>query len=168
MTREQIDKIGNTLIYLSKNTRNLTITKALKLLYMLEEEAIKKTGIPFFNINFEAWKYGPVAPDVYSNLNDKDNFKFNKYIKIVKNKIQPVAEFSDDEFTDYEIKILEQLSNKYKNKPANYLTKKLHDKNSLWTKVYIKNSNKKMNMKELIKNDKLKLSLFDDYKELYG
>ena len=42
--KDQIDKIGNTIIFLSKNMGDLNKTKILKLLFLLEEASIKKYG----------------------------------------------------------------------------------------------------------------------------
>ena len=43
----QVEKIGNTVVYLSQKIPTLKKTKLLKLLYILDEISIKKTGIPF-------------------------------------------------------------------------------------------------------------------------
>ena len=46
----QLNKIGNTAIYLSERIPNLSKTKFLKLLYILDELSIKQSGIPFLNL----------------------------------------------------------------------------------------------------------------------
>lgn len=46
-TRDQVDKIGNTIIYLSTKIPDLNKTKILKILFLLEEASIKKYGYPF-------------------------------------------------------------------------------------------------------------------------
>ncbi|MBP6431602.1 MAG: DUF4065 domain-containing protein, partial [Ferruginibacter sp.] len=58
-TTQQLNKLGNTLIYLANNVGELNKTKILKLLYLIEEKAIKKFGYPFFGFNFQLWKFGP-------------------------------------------------------------------------------------------------------------
>ena len=51
--KEQLSKIGNALIYLSSNINRLPKTKALKLIYILDELSIKQSGIPFFNLQYK-------------------------------------------------------------------------------------------------------------------
>ncbi|HUB59364.1 MAG TPA: type II toxin-antitoxin system antitoxin SocA domain-containing protein [Puia sp.] len=72
-TKEQIDKIGNTIIYLSQHIRDLTKTKILKILFLLEEASIKRSGQPFIGIDFQLWKLGPVAKDIFI---DSSSVKF--------------------------------------------------------------------------------------------
>lgn len=38
--------------------------KLHKLMYLLQREAIVRTGEPLFDATFQAWKYGPVIPEV--------------------------------------------------------------------------------------------------------
>ena len=49
----QLNKIGNTAIYLSERIPNLSKTKFLKLLYILDELSIKQSGIPFLNLDYK-------------------------------------------------------------------------------------------------------------------
>jgi uncharacterized phage-associated protein len=56
------------LIYLSQKMGELSKTKALKLLYILDELAIKKSGIPFFNLKYKVWKFGPVSEEIFIDL----------------------------------------------------------------------------------------------------
>jgi hypothetical protein len=56
----QIDKVGNSIIYLSEKIGELSKTKDLKLISILDELSIKKSGIPFFNLKYKVWKFSPV------------------------------------------------------------------------------------------------------------
>ena len=58
---EQLEKIGNTVVYLADRIENLSKTKLLKLLYILDEISIKKSGIPMLNLKYKVWKFGPVS-----------------------------------------------------------------------------------------------------------
>jgi len=64
-TREQIEKIGNSIVYLSSKIDKISKTKLLKLLYVLDEISIKRSGIPFLNLKYKVWKFGPVADDLF-------------------------------------------------------------------------------------------------------
>ena len=53
------DKLGNTLIYMAERVADLSKTKALKLLYLMEERMVLKYHVPFLGIPYE---YGRQAP----------------------------------------------------------------------------------------------------------
>src|SRR5690349_13795289 len=80
-TRDQINKIGNAIIYLSQKIPDLNKTKILKLLFLIEEACIKKFGHPFFGIDFQLWKLGPVAKDIFIDLSDDTLTLLNEFIK---------------------------------------------------------------------------------------
>lgn len=67
LSEEQIDKIGNSIIYFSQKIEDLSKTKVLKLLYILEELSIKKSGIPFFNLKYKLWnkRHGTYSYHLY-------------------------------------------------------------------------------------------------------
>ena len=137
-TKEQIDKIGNTIIYLSSHMGDLTKTKILKILFLLEEASIKKTGQPFIGIDFQLWKLGPVAKDIFIDLSsDEHPILLHEYIMkdsddstIFKAK----APFNDDEFSANDIRLMDIIIDFVKDKPAAYLVKHTHGQNSLWRK----------------------------------
>jgi uncharacterized phage-associated protein len=138
-TKEQIDKIGNTIIYLSSHdVQDLTKTKILKILFLLEEASIKKTGNPFIGIDFQLWKLGPVAKDIFIDLSsDECPTLLHQYIKrdSVDNKIfKAITAFNDDEFSVNDIKLMDIIIEFVKDKPASYLVKHTHGPNSLWRK----------------------------------
>jgi uncharacterized phage-associated protein len=137
-TREQIGKIGNTIIYLSQHMQDLTKTKILKVLFLLEEASIKTTGHPFIGINFQLWKLGPVAKDIFIDLSSDENPQLlNEYIvkDAVENKVfKAKAPFNNDEFSVNDIKLMDIIIEFVKDKPAAYLVKHTHGPNSLWRK----------------------------------
>ena len=150
LTQEQIDKVGNAMIYLSQKIPEISKTKMLKLLYLLDEFSIKKSGIPFFNLQYKVWKLGPVANDIFVELSDRLCL-FGKYIKVKadndKITIYPKAEFSDDEFSDNNIDVLNAIVDTYRTSTAAELINLTHMPNSLWRKTAEENG-----VYELLKN----------------
>lgn len=144
-TRDQIDKIGNTIIYLSKHISELNKTKILKVLFILEESSIKKYGKPFFGIDFQLWKYGPVAKDIYIDLTssvptDGPNLLKDYIDRHPENPEQFIAKksFADDEFSDNDIALLDQVIEFAKDKNATYLVQHTHGNSSLWRQSALK------------------------------
>src|SRR5581483_5017913 len=69
MFRNQLNsKIGNLLNYLSTRIPNLNMTKALKLLYLIDETSYMRTGAPVTWFDYKVWEKGPVAEELYNEL----------------------------------------------------------------------------------------------------
>ena len=140
-TKDQIQKIGNTIIFLSGRIKDLNKTKILKILFLLEEASIKKYSYPFFGIDFQIWKHGPVAKDIFIDLSEDAPTLLAEYIQ--KNDSNPTVfiglrEFCDDEFSDNDIDLLNIITDFAKDKSANSLVKHTHSHNSLWRKSAIR------------------------------
>lgn len=134
-TSQQIDKLGNALIYLSKHVGEFTKTKILKLLFLLEESSIKKFGHPFFGFDFQIWKFGPVLNDVYIDLSEDGLPLLSAYIKrndFNNSEFEAVKDFNDDEFSDNDIALMETIIAFARNKTAKDLVAHTHAENSLW------------------------------------
>jgi len=181
ITYEQLDKIGNSMIFLSKEIPNISKTKMLKLLYLLDEFSIKNSGIPFFNLQYKAWKLGPVAEEIFVELSDK-LLRLGKYIDIQNTEIGsfivPKSDFCDDEFSDNDIDLLEYIAQKFRDVPAKQLIDYTHRPNSPWRNtaekngVYdllvqglINNTEIIIDMSCLVSHDERKKSIFEHYIE---
>lgn len=137
-TKNQIEKLGHSIIFFCQKLSPFTQvskTHILKLVFILEEVSIKKSGIPFFGIRFDVWKLGPVSKDLYIELTEETNL-LNDYIKKEfrdgKTLISPSREFSDDEFSDQDLLLLEQVSERFKYCTAQELINFTHRKESPW------------------------------------
>jgi uncharacterized phage-associated protein len=181
---DQIDKIGNTIIYLCNHIRPLYKTKLLKLLYLLDEFSVKKYGIPFLNLDYEVWQAGPVCSDIYQELNEKPNL-LEGYIALTFDesgtKVTGKRSFSDCEFSDSEISLLEYSVTTFKYTSAPELVALTHRETSPW---YIaaqehgllelfeakktNTSHCHLDLSELIKGDTIKEQRFRDYQEYYS
>lgn len=180
-TRDQLDKLGNAIIFLCERINPLSKTKLLKLVYLIEETSIKKFGAPFFNLRFDVWRLGPVSKDLYAEITSELNL-LNDYIdREVKNDmINVVAKksFSDDEFSDNEIKLLEQIASTFKYSSADELIKLTHRTHSPWYSAAYENgllepfekglattSDVEIDFSKMLKDDQEKLSLYQQNKE---
>jgi uncharacterized phage-associated protein len=141
-TKDQVEKIGNTIVYLSQKINDLNKTKILKILFLLEEASIKKYGYPFFGIDFQLWKHGPVAKDIFIDLSEDVPSLLGKFIKRDESNagaFVAIEQFNDDEFSDNDIDLLDKVTAFAKNQTASSLVKYTHDYNSLWRKSAIQN-----------------------------
>lgn len=141
-TKDEIAKLGNTFIYLCDKCGHLNKTRALKLLYLIEETSVRYFHVPFLGLQYEAWQYGPVQKDIFYDITEGGSL-LNDYIKFAKDKIRPKKEFCDDEFSDNDIAVLEKIVTLFGNKTAKELVEITHQKDSLWYKVVTENNIKK-------------------------
>jgi uncharacterized phage-associated protein len=136
-SKEIIDKLGNSMVYMAQKVPDLSKTKLLKLIYLLEEFSVKRNKLPFFGIPFEVWQAGPVAKDVFVDLSDELDL-FGKYIYTARdgNVIHVFAKssFNNDEFSDRDVEVMDYVIEKYGNKTATQLVELLHKKDSAWYK----------------------------------
>jgi uncharacterized phage-associated protein len=134
-TQDQIDKLGNAVIFLCERIGMLSKTKLLKLIYLIEETSVKKYGIPFFNMRFDAWHLGPVQRDLFVEITG-ETFLLDSFIdKQYQNggvNILPKKNFSDDEFSDIELALLDQIAATFKYTSAEELIQLTHREHSPW------------------------------------
>jgi len=62
------NKIGTLLNYLATHIPDLNMTKALKLLYLIDETAYVRSGVPVTWLDYKVWEKGPVAEELYNEL----------------------------------------------------------------------------------------------------
>lgn len=139
-TKSEIEKIGNTLIYFQEKIgEEISKTKAIKLLYFLEEISIKKYGRPFLNLEWEVWHLGPVSEDIYAEINDP--YMLTEHIEHAHVKgidgcfIKAKHSFNDDEFSSADISLMDLLIENLGHLNANELIDLSHKEHTLWYKI---------------------------------
>lgn len=142
-SEENISRIGNAAIYIAEHTSDLSKTKLLKLLYLMEERSALKYQQPFLGLPYEVWQAGPVAKDIYIDLSD-GAVLLSKYVRteLVKlddgkdaQYIHPVAAFDDEDFSANEIRLMDEVLKLYGDKTATELVDIVHKENTLWYQI---------------------------------
>jgi uncharacterized phage-associated protein len=146
------DKISNVLNYFASQIDYLSMTKTLKLLYILDETSIKETGTPVTWLDYKVWENGPVAIDIYNEIKHQEVFcyqgkelsllhsiqlekKFNTDRNSEEVFLKPNGNFDKTIFNRYELNLLETIVFKYGNWNATELINFLHEEGSLWHKM---------------------------------
>lgn len=170
------EKIGFLLNYLASKIEVLSMTKALKLLYIIDETSIKETGAPITWLDYKVWEMGPVAIEIYNEIKHKQyicykgkDITVSDYVEltVVDNKdreeiyIKPRVDFNDRIFNKYEMELLYLTVFKFGNWTAKDLIEYLHLENSLWHK-----SVKEHNLEELFASGKKKTNYSIEFNEL--
>ena len=124
----------NAVIYM-QYTEQLSKTKLLKLLFLMEEYMVKRYHVPFMGLPFEIWQAGPVAKDIFIDLSDGP-FLLKDFVKTEVQKdatyIRAIKPFCDDEFSDCEMEMMDEIIRKYGKKTAKQLVAEVHKEGSLW------------------------------------
>jgi len=174
---EQIAKIGNTVVFLAQKIENISKTKILKLLYILDELSIRKSGLPFLNLKYKVWKFGPVSEDLFIDLSSSPTI-LKGFIKRSANPegkttIKPLVDFNDDEFSQNDLELLDFVTENFGSKTANELIYYTHRKQSPWYNTAKENSILELLENEIISNSEIVIDLSqlidhdDRKKELY-
>lgn len=135
LTQADRNKIGNAVVYIAQRVSNLSKTKLLKLLYLMEEYSVRRFQTPFLGLPFEVWQAGPVVKDIFIDLSETpvilDGY-VEKEVEDGKTYIKATADFSDDEFSDNDITVMDDILHRYGNKTAKQLVELTHRKDGLW------------------------------------
>lgn len=160
---------------------SLPKTSLLKLVYIIEEKSIEKRAMPFFNLDFEVWQFGPVCQDLYVEFTEEPTILRN-YIKKRNTRngfvFDKANNFNDDEFSDSDIALMDEIVNEFSNLNSKELVEYTHRKDSLWYNTAKNNgvleillnekkptTDIKINFEDLIKNDSSKLAFYNEHKE---
>lgn len=184
-TQAEIDKLGNALIFLcQKLSRYTQVSKThlLKLIFIIEEQSVLRFGIPFFNLRFDVWKLGPVSKDLFAELSDEPTL-LSAYISKNedgngRNFICANRPFSDDEFSDNEMLLLEEVAERFKYCTAKDLIGFTHRKDTPWYNTaqkhglvealeagQINTTDIEIDLSEIIQGEDQKLALYRSHKE---
>lgn len=171
------------MIFLAERISPLTKTHILKLIYIIEEISIRKYGLPFFNMKFLVWKFGPVSVDLFADLS-AEPVLFSEFLERKSNDENAIfiakKRFSDDEFSQVEISLLEEIIERFKYCTTRELVVHTHRKDSSWSRTAEKYGIKdqleagtlpttqiEVDMTEYISDDPNKMSLYSGQQEFY-
>lgn len=181
-TKDQIEKIGQAIIYMAEKMPGVSKTKILKLVYLLDEYSIKSSGIPFFGLEYKVWQAGPVNTDLYTELSS-NTVLLKDYIRLEYSpngecSVFPRKKFSDDEFSENDLELLNDIVRVYKKFSAKKLVELCHRPSTLWYQVAKEKGvldlfeSGKLNttdyiipLEECIREDEVKLEIYNDHKE---
>ena len=143
---------------LSQRVPHLYLTKLLKLLYLIDETAIRQLGVPVTWLTYKVWQFGPVPTTVYNDISFDNTRLFGQYIswreeeldtKAYQGKgirIDPLGSADLGLFSQKELEIIDQTIEDFGNYSTKELVEHLHREHSLWDTVY-----KEYNLEERFK-----------------
>jgi len=157
------------------------MTKALKLLYLIDETAYIRSGVSVTWLDYKVWEMGPVAEELYNELRydqtlaqNDEPINLEAFIETEKKEdksgkvkiiIRPKGTHTLNEFSTFEKDLIDNIIDRFGSYTSTELINLLHENNSLWHKkvndnnlkinfkVYGKKSNHSIDFAELIKDD---------------
>src|SRR5690606_35238601 len=109
-------KVANIFIYFAERIQPLSVNKAIKLVYLTDECAVRKTGAPISWLSYTAELEGPMP--VYPVADQVSKL--------------PITPFDDGEFSDCEIRTLQHVFDQYQHYSDEELIDVLYKENTLW------------------------------------
>lgn len=128
-------RLGNTVMYIAARAKYPYKTEVLKLLYLMEERMVQKYHVPMLSIPYSVWRLGPVSVDVFEELSDGPVL-LNDFVTLQFNgqgiRVIPSKEFDEDEFSDAELQVMQEVMDKYGEMNSDELIALTHQEGSLW------------------------------------
>lgn len=134
--------VSNAFVELAKkDCGTLTPMQLLKLVYIAHGMSLGFRGVPLIKNDVEAWKYGPVIPDLYNE------------IKRYRDKpVGIIATESDDEIQEDDRIIIDFVYKRYKAYNGIQLSHLTHKSGTPWSDVYSDNGRHIKISNDLIEN----------------
>lgn len=118
--------------YLGQQTDwRLTRLEMQKIIYLAHMLYLGRTGMPLVEGNFEAWKYGPVHPDLYYVTNKSNSLKPNK-------RMFSFVQDLNSTIYEMETSVLDRILTDFSPGDGWKLVRVTHWEGSAWTKNYRK------------------------------
>lgn len=191
ITRDEkaFERLVHIIAYIiSIDAKDLSLTRLLKYLYIIDEISIKSIGIPVTHLEYKVAENGPLADLLRTSfINGASSLK--KYFKVQKstffinifrsNEKCHVTSLIDKPnlnlLSRFEVRIIKETVEKYKGIPTEKIIDELHEKGTLWHNIVSKHkiefqnsvlkvTDHKINFEELISNDEINSESFRNYK----
>ena len=123
--------IGNEFIRLAKEEdRTVTPMQVIKLAYIAHGWCLALNDVPLFNDQVQAWKFGPVLPELYHALKMYGNGPVEK-------PIWPAGELQDPGEGDRSLRaLIRRVWDEYKECSAWQLSELTHREGTPWSQIW--------------------------------
>lgn len=137
------EKFVQAILYFAHNTRALGKVKLFKLLYLLDFEHFRQAGRSVTGMEYRAWKMGPVPAELVQQWDELDA-DLAAAIRIVpeqvidywREKVVPLQPFDGEHFSKRELRLLEEIANRYCETLSEKMIDVTHAENGAWTTIW--------------------------------
>lgn len=115
------------LLFAQTDNRSVDTMKLLKLTYIAHGWYLGFNGKPLFKNEVQAWKHGPVIPDLYHVI---------KRYGVGTVSLDIIALYTENKLVDEDVDFLNSIWEAYKDSSGLELSSRTHKKNTPWHKSY--------------------------------
>ncbi|MGE4532096.1 Panacea domain-containing protein [Halomonas sp.] len=138
------EKLINAIIFFATNTHYLGKIKLFKLLYFLDFEHFKATGRSVTELEYYAWKMGPVPTKLFEELEapEPDLAQALEIDRVPTRYERPMlsftprVEFDASHFSKREMRLMERLAREFEDTKAEDMIEATHLENQPWDRVW--------------------------------
>ncbi|MDR0911833.1 MAG: DUF4065 domain-containing protein [Methanobrevibacter sp.] len=112
--------------------KDISILKVIKLVYIAHGWKLALDNTPLINDEIQAWKYGPVMPELFNLLNKEEDNKKTSSAKISDPNIIAQSLIMEDK----DILLLNRVFIKYMDFSDEEISELCHEKDTPWNKIY--------------------------------
>lgn len=137
------EKLVNAIIFFAGRTKYCGKIKLIKMLYLLDFAHFRQTGRSVTGLEYHAWRMGPVPIDFFQEWDDfgddlaqaidvvpKQVFDF------VREQVVPKRHFDDSHFTPRELRLMDQLAERFGDDYSKPLINVTHDERGPWSAIW--------------------------------
>jgi uncharacterized phage-associated protein len=121
--------------FAKSENKGVDTMKLLKLTYIAHGYYLGFFGKPLFESQVEAWKYGPVIPELYHVIKRFGTGNVDKELLDL---------YAEHPISEKDLKFLKAVWNFYKNHTGLALSSKTHEKDTPWDKTYTSSRSRKV------------------------
>lgn len=144
LINRQREKLINAIIYFASNTNCCGKVKLFKLLYFLDFQHYTATGRSVTGLEYYAWEKGPCPKELFEEIKGNTKPDMNEHLQFgeieVKKgkmlKVIPQKQFDASHFSKKELRLMEELVERYKHTLAEDMIEATHLENLPWHEVY--------------------------------
>ncbi len=143
LTNHYREKLIELAIYFAAHTRYCGKIKLNKLLYLLDFEHFRQTGISVTGLEYRAMKMGPVPMELYLEW-DELGPDFAEAIEIVpervvdywRENVRPKRAFDDTHFTKRELRLMAELAERFRDDLSKPMIGITHQERGPWAAIW--------------------------------
>jgi len=137
------EKLINAAIYFGANTRHCGKIKLIKLLYLLDFEHYRQTGISVTGLEYRAMKMGPVPMELYQEWDALEpdfaeaiDIVAQRVVDYVRESVQPKREFDDRHFSRRELRLMQDLAARFRDDFSRPMIGVTHEERGPWAAIW--------------------------------
>jgi hypothetical protein len=137
------EKLINAAIFFAKRTRYCGKIKLIKLLYLLDFEHFRQTGVSVTGLEYRALKMGPVPMELYQQCDALEadfaeaiDIVPEKVVDFVRGSVRSKRAFDDTHFTKRELRLMEQLAERFRDDDSKPMIGVTLEERAPWASIW--------------------------------